>query len=653
MGGSAKVQSFSIDEVTKNNGDKVMCGIAGMMCINRINCDVGAAERLIKDMTDTLVHRGPDGEGQVVLDDGHVFLGHRRLSIIDLSSAASQPMQSMDKRYTISYNGEIYNYRELRKELEGKGYRFFSASDTEVILNAYAEWGTGSLLKLNGIFAFAIWDNYKKVMLLARDRYGTKPLYYTKIGNQLVFASEYKAIMQHPEFEHKINLCAVKQYFTFQNIFDTQTFFCGINLLKAGSYLRLSYDMEEIPEPTTWWDFNFTEGNEKISEQEYYEELDRLFKQAVTRQLVSDVDVGTYLSGGVDSGSITAIAAQRIPYMKTFTCGFDLHSASGVELSYDEREKAEYMSYCFKTEHYEMVLKSGDMERCIHDLVWHLEDPRVGQSYPNYYAAKLSSQFVKVILAGTGGDEIFAGYPWRYYRAVDSRDFNDYINKYYHYWQRLLNDDEMQEVFAPIYGTIRDYSMKETFRKVFDNCFIEEFTPAQSINYSLYLEAKTFLHGLLLVEDKISMAYGLETRVPFLDNDLVDFAMKIPVEHKLSSLSEVIAINENDYERKKDKYFQKTKDGKYILRNVMKKYIPEEISGGVKQGFSAPDSSWFKGESIDFCNSIIEDANSRIYSFMDKKAVRSIFNRHLTGKENKRLFIWSLLNFEEWLRIFD
>ena len=629
-----------------------MCGIAGVICINRKECNANTTDMLIKNMTDTLKHRGPDGEGRLILDDGHVFLGHRRLSIIDLSNAASQPMQSIDKRYTISYNGEIYNYKELRRELERKGYHFFSSSDTEVILNAYAEWGTDSLQKLNGIFAFVIWDNYKKVMLLVRDRYGAKPLYYAKIGNQLVFASEYKAILQHPEFDYRLNLCAVKQYFTFQNIFDSQTFFDGIKLLNAGSYIKFDYDMVEIPQPVVWWDFRFEEERERIAEQEYYEELDRLFKQAVTRQLVSDVDVGAYLSGGIDSGSITAIAAREKPYMKTFTCGFDLHSASGVEFSYDEREKAEYMSYCFKTEHYEMVLKSGDMERCIHDLVWHLEDPRVGQSYPNYYVSKLASQFVKVTLAGTGGDEIFAGYPWRYYRAADSKDFDDYIDKYYHYWQRLLNDDEMKAVLSPVYDSVKNYSMEEIFRKVLQNTSMNKFTPTKSINYSLYLEAKTFLHGLLLVEDKISMAHGLETRVPFLDNDLVDFAMKVPVEYKLSGLSDFIAINENDYERKKDKYFQKTKDGKYILRNVMRKYIPENITKGIKQGFSAPDASWFKGESIDFCNSIIEDPNSRIYSFLDKKAVRSIFDKHLKGKENRRLFIWSVLNFEEWLRIF-
>ncbi len=627
-----------------------MCGIAGVMCVKRQQCDAGAVRKLLKKMTDCIAHRGPDGEGHITLDEGHVFLGHRRLAVIDLSGTAGQPMQSLDQRYTISYNGEVYNYKELRRELELKGHRFFSSSDTEVILHAYAQWGTDVLPKLNGIFAFAIWDNYKKEMILARDRYGTKPLYYAKVGNQFLFASEYKALLLHPQFDKKLNLYAVKQYFTFQNIFNSQTFLEGIYLLEAGSYIKIGYETEQMPEPDIWWDYDFAEPEEKITRQEYQEELDRLFRQAVKRQMVSDVDVGAYLSGGIDSGAITAIAAKERPYMKTFTCGFDLHSVSGVELSYDEREKAEYMSYLFQTEHYEMVLKAGDMERCIHDLVWHLEDPRVGQSYPNYYAAKLSSQFVKVVLSGCGGDEFFAGYPWRYYRAVNNKDFHDYIHKYYFFWQRLLNDEEMEQVFSPVHAQVKEYSMQEVFQNIFANSYLKEMTPEQSINYSLYFEAKTFLHGLLVVEDKISMSHGMETRVPFLDNDLVDFAMKIPVKYKLADLVKYVRINENDYGSKTNKYYQKTKDGKCILRDVMGNYIPQVITQGVKQGFSAPDASWFKGESVDYVKDIIYDAGSRIYDYMDKKHVEHMFQKHISGAENKRLFIWSLINFNEWLR---
>lgn len=635
-----------------NQKGMIMCGIAGIMCLQRRNCDVNRAEKIVKHMTDLLAHRGPDGEGQLVIDGGHVFLGHRRLAIIDLTDKAKQPMQSLDKRFSVTFNGEIYNYRELKKELELSGFHFTTNSDTEVLLKVYEAWGIAGIRKLNGIFAFALWDDYKKELVIARDRYGTKPLYYTEISGQLVFASEYKAILAHPDFRRKLDLNAVKEYFTFQNIFSNITFLEDIKILEAGSYLKIDYGDKNIPSSVIYWDYDFCEPENSMSKQEYEEELNRLFVQAVKRQLVSDVPVGSYLSGGIDSGSITAIASQHIPDLKTFTCGFDLHSASGMELVYDEREKAEYMSYKFKTEHYEMVLKSGDMERCIEDLVWHLEDPRVGQSYPNFYAAKLSSNFVKVVLAGSGGDELFAGYPWRYYRAVNCHSFDEYAENYFGYWQRLLKQDEMEEFFSPIYSRIKDYSTEEVFKGIFDRIHKPGLSPQQSVNYSLYLEAKTFLHGLLIVEDKLSMAHGLETRVPFLDNDLVDFAMKVPVELKLLKLQGSEVLNENEFGSKTEKYYERNKDGKIILRNVMGRYIPKEIAVGAKQGFSAPDASWFRGESIDYVQSIISDPNSLIYQYIDREYADRMLRKHISGEENKRLLIWSVINLEEWLKIF-
>ena len=233
------------------------------------------------------------------------------------------------------------------------------------------------------------------------------------------------------------------------------------------------------------------------TEQEYYEELDFLFKQAVKRQLVSDVPVGAYLSGGIDSGAITAIAAKQLPWMTSFTCGFDLHSASGIELGFDEREKAEYMSYLFKTEHYEMILKAGDMERVMPKLIHHLEEPRVGQSYPNYYIAQLASKFVKVVLAGTGGDEFFGGYPWRYYRAVVNDNFEDYIDKYYLFWQRLIPNKSIKKVFAPVWDEVKHIWTRDIFRDVFKRHAGTLEKPEDYVNHSLYFEAKTFLHGLL------------------------------------------------------------------------------------------------------------------------------------------------------------
>lgn len=374
-----------------------------------------------------------------------------------------------------------------------------------------------------------------------------------------------------------------------------------------------------------------------------------MFKQAVKRQLVSDVELGSYLSGGMDSGSITAIAAQSFPYLKTFTCGFDLSSASGIELSFDERTKAEAMSARFKTEHYEMVLKAGDMERCLPQLAWHLEEPRVGQSYPNFYAAKLASKFVKVVLSGSGGDELFGGYPWRYYRAVSNQNFEHYIDQYYVFWQRLIPNKTISQVFSPVWDEVKDVWTRDIFRDVFLTHENQLDSPEDYINHSLYFEAKTFLHGLFVVEDKLSMAHSLENRVPFMDNELIEFSMQCPVSLKLNNLAEVLKINENEPGRKQDKYFQKTNDGKQILRDVMARYIPADITNAEKQGFSSPDASWFKGESIEFVRRKLLNGNARIYEILDRREVAQLIEQHLSGEQNRRLLIWSLLNVEAWM----
>ncbi len=560
-------------------------------------------------------------------------------------------MVSSDHRYVLSYNGEIYNFQELRAELEALGYWFRSRTDSEVVLNAVAAWGLSALVRFNGMFAFAIWDRRERKLILARDRYGIKPLYVSRRGSCFAFASEQKAILAHPDFERSIDHEALLEYFTFQNIFTDRTLTKGISLLPPGHYavLDLADGGRELKR-YQYWDYDFREPSEKkIDVREYREELERLFRQAVSRQLVSDVELGSYLSGGMDSGSVTAVASLSFPYLKTFTCGFDLSSASGIELSFDERAKAEAMSYHFKTEHYEMVLKAGDMERCMPLLTRHLEEPRVGQSYPNFYAAKLASRFVKVVLSGAGGDELFGGYPWRYYRGVKSNSFEDYIEKYYSFWQRLVTNDELGKMFRPILSGLANVSTRDIFRDVFRHHDDSLNSPEGYINHSLYFECKTFLHGLLVVEDKLSMAHGLESRVPFLDNDLVDFAMHCPVNLKLNNLAEVVRIDENEPGRKKIKFFEKTNDGKQILRDVMRGILPEDILNAEKQGFSAPDSSWFKGESIDFVRRTLLSKDAHLYRLLDRKAVQALVQQHLSGEKNRRLLIWSLLNVEQWL----
>ncbi|MDQ3248288.1 MAG: asparagine synthase (glutamine-hydrolyzing) [Chloroflexota bacterium] len=621
-----------------------MCGITGIFNLT----GEPVAPVLLRKMTDAIAHRGPDGEG--FYTDSFVGLGHRRLAIIDLSPGGHQPMMTSDGQYIIIYNGELYNFQELRLELETLGYHFRSRSDTEVMLYAYAAWGEACVQRFNGMFAFALWDKGRQVLFLARDRFGVKPLYYTHKGNVFLFGSEVKAMLAHPACKASLDQAALVEYFTFQNFFTDRTLFADVRLLPAGCTLTVKLGAQTHATPRRYWDYHFSEPDAPCDEREYGEELDRLFRQAVNRQLISDVDVGAYLSGGMDSGSITAVAAQQLPYLKTFTCGFDLHSASGLEMGFDEREKAEYMSYLFKTEHYEMVLKAGDMERVLPRLTWHLEEPRVGQSYPNFYAAQLASKFVKVVLSGGGGDELFGGYPWRYYRAVVNDNFEDYVDKYYLYWQRLLPNAAIQQVFAPIWPAVKSVSTRDIFRDVFQHHAQQLTRPQDYINHSLYFEAKTFLHGLLVVEDKLSMAHSLETRVPFLDNDLVDFAMRVPVGLKLGNLGEVVRLNENEPGQKSANYFNKTRDGKLLLRQAMRRYIPDEVTQREKQGFSAPDASWFKGESIDYVRKLLFNSQARIYDYLDRATIQGLVNEHLEGKQNRRLLIWSLLNFEWWCR---
>jgi asparagine synthase (glutamine-hydrolysing) len=622
-----------------------MCGIAGIL-----NFDgAPVAKPVLRRMTDAIAHRGPDGEDFYV--DGALGLGHRRLAIIDLSPAGRQPMRSRDGRYVLTYNGEVYNFQELRAELQALGHQFVSQTDSEVVLNAWAQWGTACVARFNGMFAFAMWDDTERALYVVRDRYGIKPVYWTRAGRTVLFASEVKALLTHPNVAARLDPLALAEYLNFQNFLGARTLFAGIDILAPASWIR--FDARDGTSRThTYWDYSFSEPETRASAEEYQEEAQRLLRQAVLRQLVSDVPVGTYLSGGIDSGLIAANASSVQKGMCSFTVGFDMRSASGLESAMDERENAEHMSYLFGTEHYEMVLKAGDMERVLPAMCWHLDEPRVGQSYPNYYAARLASRFGKVVLAGTGGDELFGGYPWRYYRAAESSNFESFIDGYFAFWQRLLPPGGFEKVTAPIAREIADYDPRAAFSGVFAGHNTSLDRPEDYVNHSLYFEARTFLHGLLVVEDKLSMAHGLESRVPFLDNDLVDFAMRLPVGQKLARLGPAERLNENEPGDKAGRYFARTNDGKILLRQLMARNAPDTISQGEKKGFSAPDASWFRGESMEFVRRVVFDDRSPLWNHLDRGTVRALIGEHLEGRQNCRLLIWSILSLNQWCRTF-
>lgn len=627
-----------------------MCGIAGIVNFNGepVQRDV------LVNMTNAIAHRGLDGEGWFTC--GPVGLGNRRLAIIDLSDAARQPIANENGDVVLTYNGELYNFRELRDELERAGHCFRSRTDSEVVVHAYEEWGDACVERFNGMFAFGLLDarGGRHRVLLARDRYGIKPLYYAPSAARLVFGSEVKALLAHPAVSARLNDSALSQYFTFQNIFTDATLFDGVHLLPPGH--RLAVDADDTtgtPRPSQYWDYCFDARTSSLTFDETAERLAELFDRAVARQLVSDAPVGAYLSGGMDSSSIVAIAGRHLPRLRTFTGGFDLSSASGLELGFDERPQSEMLSNLLKTEHYEVVLHAGDMEHVLPELVWHLEDLRVGQSYPNFYVARLAGKFVKVVLSGSGGDELFAGYPWRYYRGMRASSADSYYRDYYEYWQRLVPDQDRQDFFnEPTWRRVRHHEPFDVFRGVFSGHEPPLESADDFVNASLYFEIRTFLHGLFVVEDKLSMAHGLETRVPFLDNDLVDFALQIPPRYKLRDLEHAPLVDEDEPGKATRYRMQSTADGKRVLRAATRHLVPDGVSSRPKQGFSAPDASWFRGESIDYVNRLLRDRRARIFEYLNPVYVTRVLDEHTSGRVNHRLFIWSLLSFEWWCRRF-
>ncbi len=625
-----------------------MCGIAGVVEF----AGRPAGSDVLKRMTDAIAHRGPDGEGWHTA--GAIALGNRRLSIIDLSANGRQPMANEGGDVVVTYNGEIYNFRELRAELQARGHVFKSTTDTEIIVHAYEEWGDACVERFNGMFAFALADHRHAAaprLLLARDRYGIKPLYYTLTAARLIFASEIKAILAHPGQHVRVNRSALSEYFTFQNVFSDLTLFDGIRLLPPGHVMAVEVAARTAT-PRCYWDYQFA-ANGDASFADTAEELRSLVEAAVRRQLVSDVPVGSYLSGGMDSSSIVAVAVRSIPRVQTFTGGFDMSSASGLELGFDERATSEMLSNEFKTNHYETVLHAGDMEHVMPELIWHLEDLRVGQCYPNYYVARLASRFVKVVLSGSGGDELFAGYPWRYYRGMHASSPDEFYRSYYDYWQRLIPDADRPRFFnAATWADVRHHEPFEVFRSVFTGHDPPLRSAEDFVNASLYFESRTFLHGLLVVEDKLSMAHSLETRVPFLDNDMVDFALRVPARFKLLDLAQAPTVDEDEVGKATRYRLQPTADGKRVLREALKPLLPSSVWERPKQGFSAPDASWFRGESIDYVNRLLRDRSARVFEFIEPAYVAGVLDEHCSGRVNHRLLIWSLLSFETWCRRF-
>lgn len=657
-----------------------MCGIAGIVSLSGRPIDPNTPKR----MCDLIAHRGPDDAGYVFFHHGSsdtgrgsswarfadaefrhinehlpifggdysrtelaereftVGFGHRRLAILDLSPAGHQPMCTSDRMLWIVHNGEVYNFPQLRTDLEARGYRFRSGTDTEVILSLWEEFGPECVKMLDGMFAFAIYDRRDNSMTLVRDRFGVKPVYYAMVGDTLLFASEAKALFGSRILKPEIDPATLVEYMTFQNTFTRQTIWRNVSILQPGEMLRVEPGSGRQPKLVQYHSMATALDGAMEDEDRCVGLVAEHFGRAVQQQLISDVPVGSYLSGGMDSGSIVAVAGKTIDRLHTFTGGFDLTNVNGIEQGFDERRMAEQLSHLLQTEHYDVVLHAGDMPAAMERLTWHMDDPRVGMCHQNWYVAKLASRFVKVCLAGTGGDELFAGYPWRYRAAFASEGLREFDEAILRSWHRLLPADQMAGLFAGDLHMHLD-EPRRRFGTVMQDApqWSDAFGRAENLTHrALYFEAATFLHGLLVTDDHISMAHSLETRVPFLDNALAELAWRI---------SPAVKLKMDGLRGESSGKFIDSADGKHVLRRAMERYLPREFVYNRKQGFSPPDENWYRGPSMDYIKSILLDTQTTTRPWFEARFVQDRLSEHFEGRQNHRLLIWSLLSFE-WIQ---
>ncbi len=615
-----------------------MCGFVGILNFDGEKVD----HDVLRRMTAALAHRGPDDEA--VYLRANAGLGFRRLSIIDLSPAARQPMANEDRSVHLVFNGEIYNHADLRAELEAAGHRFRSKSDGEVILHGYEQWGEAVVGRLNGMFAFAVLDGKQDLVLVARDRFGIKPLYYHLSPERMIFASEIKGILASERVKAEADDKAIVEYLTFQNVVSERTFFRGVRLMSPG-YLAVVRLKGPSTEFRRWWDADFSAEltPKELREEECALALRGILRDAIERQLMSDVPLGTYLSGGMDSGTLTAVASRAIPHLMTFTAGFDVRRATGLEAGFDERAAAEAMSSHFGTEQYEMVIQATDMPRVLPRLVWHMEVPRLGMSYPNFLISRLASRFVKVALSGAGGDELFGGYPWRYPGGSRARTIEGFVDAAFPAWQRVVPAERADEAYGPRLAEARRAAPpRERLVELLQNA--PRFELWSPLNQALYFEMKTFLHGLLVLGDALSMAHSLEERVPFLDHALVDYALRVPAAYKYDAALETGAADAQGR--------RETSMGKRVLRRAMEGLVPEEILQRKKQGFSAPEKSWYRGPNEGYVRDLLLAPRTLDRGLLRPEFVRAVVGEHSSGEKNHRLLLWSLLCLEHWHRIF-
>ncbi|MGH7319872.1 MAG: asparagine synthase (glutamine-hydrolyzing) [Candidatus Rokuibacteriota bacterium] len=618
-----------------------MCGIAGIL-----RTDGGAADQaLLRSMTDAIAHRGPDGDG--FFHDGPVGFGHRRLAIIDLVTG-DQPIATDDGSIVLVFNGEIYNFRELRGELQARGAWFRTTSDTEVVLRAYETWGVDCLTRLRGMFAFAIWDRPRRRLFLARDRAGIKPLVYAWDGQRLLFASEIKALLQDPRLPRDLDWEALRDFLTLHYIPSPRTIFRAIRKLPPASYLLLDLDRAE-PEIRRYWDLRFAPDS-RPSEADWLEGLRWHLRDAVRSHLVSDVPIGAFLSGGMDSSTVVALMAQVSEgRVRTFSIGFD-------DSDFDELRHAREVARRYDTQHFEYVVKPDALDSLSH-LVWQFDEPFADSSaLPTYYVSKITREHVTVALSGDGGDENFVGYT-RYARAQRLHATLDtfpavLIRPLWRLAARLLPPGTRGQGYLETLGSrpvdryfrLVAYQRSETLRRLlstearrhveplvapteFRRLAAEGRTPDYASTLQ-YLDVRSYLpEDILTKVDRTSMAASLEARVPLLDHVLMEYVATMPTGLKFAGGA-----------------------GKVILKRVMVSDLPPGILARGKMGFGLPLASWFRHELTDYLREILTGRRTRERGLVDPGAVSALLADHQSGRHDRSARIWALVCLEEWAR---
>lgn len=588
-----------------------MCGLAGLLHFGRVD----EAKQRIKLMTDSIIHRGPDDEGFWVGPD--VALGFRRLAIVDIETGA-QPMSSADGKIQLIYNGEIYNHLELRAELEKRGHIFRTHhSDTEVLVHGWREWGVRLPEKLNGMFAFAIWDANQRSLFLARDRYGIKPLYlaHTREG-ALVFGSEVRALFASGLVPKQEDAGAVSDYFGLMNFWHGRTPFRGVELMTPGTWRLVTPSSERS---RTYWSFAYNRRPRNPNQAE--EEFRALLLDAVRRQIQADVPVMTYLSGGIDSSSVTAAAHALDPKMRAYSCIFDLDKV-GADAFVDERDFSRAVANHLGIDRVELELPQDVMVSQIEHTIGALEYPRMGMAYVIDLIAQRVSQDAKVVLSGMGGDEVTGGYVARYGLVTRPPVTGaDPFSVYRAMLNVTIAEAERLNAFTPDF--LRASGNIGTLDIIGDA--IRNAPSDDPWDVLMHVDATTYLHGLLVLEDKLSMSHSLETRVPLLDNTLVDYLLETPWD--------LLCDGET---------------GKILFREAVRPLVPEMVYRKPKMGFGPPDASWYRGRLRPYVESVLSPQRIARRGVFRPEWVANKLAQHMSGEANWVALIWCLMSFEIW-----